>query len=124
MLKSQANLVASLNADWSQTALAAARAILDRVAAEEAARDVKLVKAVIDDRTQALRAVSKVGALQRFADVADGHHVSVLCPKDAVAECAQLLIAEGADTVTVETLDYVFSRENRLFAPLKDKVGG
>lgn len=124
MLKSQANLVASLNAEWSGTALTAARAILDRVAAEEAARNVKLVKAVVDDRTQALRAVSKVGALQRFSDSEDAHHVSVLCPKDAVADCAQLLIDEGADTVTVETLDYVFSRENRLFAPLKAKVGG
>ncbi|PVB63119.1 ATP phosphoribosyltransferase [Labrenzia sp. 011] len=124
ILKSQANLVASLGADWSQTALAAARAILDRVAAEEAARDVKLVKAVVDDRMQALRSVSQIGALQRFSDVADSHHVSVLCPKDAVADCAQRLIQEGAETVTVETLDYVFSRDNHLFTPLKDKVRG
>lgn len=124
MLKSQANLVASLNADWSQTALSATRAILDRIAAEEAARNVKLVKAVVDDRTQALRAVSKVGAMQRFTDVDDRHHVSVLCPRDAVADCAQILIGHGAETVTVETLDYVFSRENRLFAPLKAKVSG
>ncbi|MES0809700.1 ATP phosphoribosyltransferase [Roseibium sp. SCPC15] len=124
MLKSQANLVASLNADWSDASLAAARDILDRVAAEEAARDVKLVKAVVDDRTQALRAVSKVGAIQRFSEASDDHRVNVLCPKDAVADCAKLLIEEGADTVTVETLDYVFSRENPLFAPLKEKVGG
>ena len=124
MLKSQANLVASLNADWSATALGAARAILDRVAAEEAARNVKLVKAVVADRTQALRSVSKVGALQRFSEVDDLHHVSVLCPRDVVADCAQLLIEEGAETVTVETLDYVFSKENRLFSPLKAKVNG
>ncbi|MCV0426285.1 MAG: ATP phosphoribosyltransferase, partial [Roseibium sp.] len=66
----------------------------------------------------------KVGALQRFAEADDKHRVNVLCPKDAVADCAKLLIEEGADTVTVETLDYVFSRENPLFAPLKEKVGG
>lgn len=124
MLRSQANLVASLNAEWSETALDGAREILDRVAAEEAARDVKLVKAVVDDRTQALRAVSNVGAVQRFPEAAETSRVNVLCPKDAVAECAKLLIAEGADTVTVETLDYVFSKDNPLFAPLKDKVGG
>jgi ATP phosphoribosyltransferase len=124
MLKSQANLVASLNADWSTEALGAARAILDRVAAEDAARNVKLVKAVVADRTQALRSVSNVGAQQRFSEVDDLHHVSVLCPKDAVADCAQLLIEEGAETVTVETLDYIFSKENRLFSPLKAKVGG
>lgn len=94
------------------------------MAAEEAARNVKLVKAVVADRTQALRSVSKVGALQRFSEVDDLHHVSVLCPRDAVADCAQLLIEEGAETVTVETLDYVFSKENRLFSPLKAKVNG
>jgi ATP phosphoribosyltransferase len=124
MLMSQANLVASLNADWSETALSGAREILDRVAAEEAARNVKLVKAVVDDRTQALRAVSNVGAMQRFSESGSTGYLSVLCPKDAVAACAKLLIAEGADTVTVETLDYVFSKDNPLFAPLKEKVGG
>lgn len=124
MLKSQANLVASLNADWSSTALDGARAILDRVAAEEAARNVKLVKAVVDDRTQALRSVSKVGAIQRFSESDNLNRVNVLCPADAVADCAKLLIEEGAETVTVETLDYVFSRENPLFAPLRQKVAG
>lgn len=124
ILKSQANLVASLSADWSGPALAGAREILDRVAAEESARQVKLVKAVVDDRTQALRAVSNLGAVQRFSETADTSLVQVLCPKDAVADCAKILIGEGADTVTVETLDYVFSKENRLFAPLKAKVGG
>lgn len=124
MLKSQANLVASLNADWTETALDGARSILDRVAAEEAARNVKLVKAVVDDRTQALRSVSRVGAIQRFSESDSPNRVNVLCPGDSVAECAKLLIDEGADTVTVETLDYVFSRENPLFAPLKQKVGG
>ncbi|MEO1115501.1 MAG: ATP phosphoribosyltransferase, partial [Pseudomonadota bacterium] len=123
MLRSQANLVASLNADWSETALDGARAILDRVAAEEAARNVKLVKAVVDDRTQALRSVSRVGAIQRFSESDSLNRVNVLCPRDAVADCAKLLIEEGAETVTVETLDYVFSRENPLFAPLRDKVG-
>ncbi len=124
ILRSQANLVAALNASWSETALTAARNILDRVAAEEAARNVKLVKAVVDDRTQALRAVSQVGAVQRFSETSEPHRVNVLCPKDAVAECAQLLIQEGAETVTVETLDYVFTRENALFAPLTQKVRG
>ncbi|WP_422040004.1 ATP phosphoribosyltransferase [Roseibium sp.] len=124
MLKSQANLVASLNADWTEIALDGARSILDRVAAEEAARNVKLVKAVVDDRTQALRSVSRVGAIQRFSESDSPNRVNVLCPSDSVAECAKLLIEEGADTVTVETLDYVFSRENPLFAPLKQKVGG
>ncbi|MEL7525800.1 MAG: ATP phosphoribosyltransferase [Pseudomonadota bacterium] len=123
MLRSQANLVASLNADWSETALDGARAILDRVAAEEAARNVKLVKAVVDDRTQALRSVSRVGAIQRFSESDSLNRVNVLCPRDAVADCAKLLIEEGAETVTVETLDYVFSRENPLFAPLREKVG-
>ncbi|MTI00643.1 ATP phosphoribosyltransferase [Roseibium sp. RKSG952] len=122
ILKSQANLVASINADWSETALAGARAILDRVAAEEQARNSKLVKASVKDRTAALRAASRVGAIQPYSATPDSQLLHLLCPKDAVAACAEALISEGAETVTVETLDYVFSRDNRLFKPLKQRV--
>ncbi|MTI43358.1 ATP phosphoribosyltransferase [Roseibium hamelinense] len=122
MLKSQAHLVASRNADWSPTALAGAKAVLDRVAAEEHARGAKLVKASVRDRTSALRAVSRIGAIQPYSATPDSHLLHLLCPKEAVAECARVLIEEGAETVTVETLDYVFFKENRLVKALMDKI--
>lgn len=122
ILKSQAHLVASRNADWSADALAGARTILDRVAAEEQARDTRLVKASVKDRAAALIAAEKVGASEPFA-TGEQTVLTLLCPKKAVPDCAKILIETGrADTVTVETLEYVFKRENRLFEPLLEKV--
>ena len=37
---------------------------------------------------------------------------------------ARVRMIEGAGTVTVETLEYVFQQENRLFEPLAAKVKG
>lgn len=121
MLKSQAHLVASLNADWSETAISGARAILDRIAAEEQARGSRLVKARVSDRTAALASVEKYGAREPFGPSGTSE-ITLLCPKDAVADCAQQLVKQGAETVTVETLEYVFQQENKLFEPLAAKV--
>ncbi|MBS8261435.1 ATP phosphoribosyltransferase [Roseibium polysiphoniae] len=121
ILKSQAHLVASLSADWSDTALAGAKAILDRVAAEEKARDNRVLKAAISDRGAALEALSKIASVQPFGNN-EGQMLGVLCPKDSVADCARCLIEHGADTVTVETLEYVFTKENSLFSPLAEKL--
>ncbi len=124
MLRSQAHLVASLSADWSETALAGARAILDRVAAEEQARNHRLIKARVADRQAALTAAAKFGCTRPFGEEDDGSSVlSLLCPDTCVADCARQLIACGAENVTVETLEYVFTRENSLFSPLADKLG-
>ncbi|WP_417666585.1 ATP phosphoribosyltransferase [Roseibium sp.] len=122
MLRSQAHLVASLNADWSETALAGARAILDRVAAEEQARSSRLIKAKVSDRHAAVAALAEQGCTQPFG-TEEGSVLTFVCPKDNVADCARLLIDRGADTVTVETLEYVFTRENSLFSPLAEKIG-
>lgn len=121
MLRSQAHLVASLSASWSETALAGARAILDQVAAEEAARINKLVRAKVPDRAAALAAAAGEGANELFEGVQD-EVLTLLCPKASVPACARKLIALGAPRVTVETLDYVFGNENPLFAPLAVKV--
>ena len=50
ILRSQANLVASLTAPWSETAREAARVILSRIAAEEAARTTREVRATLAAR--------------------------------------------------------------------------
>src|SRR5690606_24997778 len=47
ILKSQAHLVASLKAEWTPTQLAAARVILDRIAAEERARSHREIRALV-----------------------------------------------------------------------------
>jgi len=56
ILRSEANLVASLRAPWGERARAAARAVLARIAAEEEARTTREVRAALDPgRARALQ---------------------------------------------------------------------
>ena len=124
ILRSQAHLVASRKADWPDEVLSAARAILDRVAAEEQARDSRLVKASVTNREDALAAVEALGAVELFPGDG-GQTLSVLCSQKSAPDCAKILIETGgAETVTVEKMEYIFKRENQLFAPLLAKVSG
>ncbi len=121
ILKSQAHLVASLAASWDKAALGAARKILDRIAAEEAARNLKGVTARVADPAAALTAVESLGATAPMGVAADGV-LRLHCPAAAVADCAAALRTMGAQTVAVATLDYVFSVENPLFDPLAARL--
>ena len=45
------------------------------------------------------------------------------CPKDRAAQLAELLIKQGAETVTVGALDYVFTAKNPLWEKLAKRLG-
>jgi ATP phosphoribosyltransferase len=120
ILRSQANLIASRRADWSAAARDTARAILDRIAAERRAHAFCEVRAHVPFGDNALIAEVK----ERFGAVTpfDGPTADVLtlhCPPDNVHALAWLLRERGADAVTVATLDYVFTRDNPLYARLE-----
>jgi ATP phosphoribosyltransferase len=124
ILRSQANLIASRRADWSAAARATARAILDRIAAERRAHAFCEVRAHVPFGDNALIAEVK----DRFSAVTpfDGPTGDVLtlhCPPDNVHALAWLLRERGADAVTVATLDYVFTRDNPLYARLEAGLG-
>ncbi|PNG25565.1 ATP phosphoribosyltransferase [Methylocella silvestris] len=118
ILRSQANLVASLSADWSGPARENARAILSRIAAEELARTTREVSTVLPGASSSLatEAQSLFSARLRFC-VQDGR-VSLNCPVEKVAALADWLIGRGADHVGVTALDYVFSADNPLYEKL------
>ncbi|GGB52777.1 ATP phosphoribosyltransferase [Roseibium aquae] len=121
ILKSQAHLVASMSADWSDQALSGARVVLNRVAAEETARTSRRIRARVADKEAAWTAVEALGATLPYA-ARHSEDIEILCPQKAVAGCAQTLIDHGAETVTVEQLEYVFTRENRFYSPLAERV--
>jgi ATP phosphoribosyltransferase len=124
ILRSQAHLVASLTANWCEEALTAARAILDQVAAEETARDVKEVRALLADPKKAAKAaVAEHGCVAPF-DVTDGAPLVLHCPSRGVPALAAMLRAHGAGHVSVATLDYVFQTSNPLYDPLHERVAG
>jgi len=119
MLRSEANLVASLTAKWTPAQRESARAILARIAAEEEARTTREVAA--DIAVSAPRLAQE--ALERFGARAGARPGVFTCPKDRVAHLADWLIGNGADRVTVGALDYIFSARNPLFEKLASRLG-
>jgi ATP phosphoribosyltransferase len=122
MLRSEANLVASLTAPWDETTKETARIILSRIVAEEEARttrEVSTVLAKFEDAQQAEAKTQFSARLRRHA--ADGA-LLINCPKDRVAPLADWLISQGADHVAVTAQDYVFCAVNPLYEKLAAKL--
>jgi ATP phosphoribosyltransferase len=118
ILRSQANLVASVNAEWSGGAREKARMILSRIAAEEEARTTREVSAVLSRFPETLIVEAKAGFAARARFHASDGRLTLKCPKDKAAPLADWLIAQGAAHVCVAAQDYVFSAENPLYEKL------
>ncbi len=123
MLRSEANLVASLAADWNDHTKTAARAILARIAAEEEARLNRRVMALAPDaRALVAQAETRFGARAIFGAPKDGP-LTLICPADQAPLLADWLIGNGAQHVSVASLDYLFSARNELFERLARRIG-
>ncbi len=121
MLKSEANLVASLNADWSERAQEMARLVLARIHAEEEARGKRALSAYLATPVEApvLQALEARGA-EVLAQ--EGAALNLLIAKDQVLAISDYLISQGASRVLVSAPDYAFSAENPLFDRLMAAV--
>ena len=123
MLQSEANLVASVKADWSPAHRDLARRILARIEAEEAARTSREVRAygLVLGSPLLAQAADLFGAVPRRAD---GAALTVLsAPKAQAAALSDWLIGHGAEHVGVATLDYVFAARNGLYERLVARLG-
>ncbi len=119
MLKSEANLVASLQADWSPVMLERARSVLARIHAEEEARGHRRVAAYFSGQVEeAARMAAREGRI-----LAEGpQELTLFVAKDKVAEMADALLRQGAERVLVSEVDYAFSIENPLFDKLNQAL--
>jgi ATP phosphoribosyltransferase len=122
MLRSEANLVASLTAPWDEKTKETARILLSRIVAEEEARTTREVSTVLAkfEAPQKGDAQAAFGARARL-HAPDGRLI-LNCPKDKVAALADWLIGQGADHVAVTAQDYVFSAVNPLYEKLAAKL--
>ncbi len=122
ILRSEANLVASLKASWSERQRATARAILARIAAEERARTSRELRALFPGGVPEVApdALDAFGA-QLFGR--DEGRLLLHCAKTRVPDLADWLIGEGASHVAVAPLDYVFAARNPLYDKLVDRIG-
>ncbi len=121
ILRSQANLVASRDADWSAEARETARVILDHIAARERARQYREVRTRFAECNAALltEAHNRFGVVSPFGGPTSSGMVTLHCPPAQLYALGSFLRAHGAETVSVASLDYVLARENPLFAKLE-----
>lgn len=121
ILKSEANLVAALRADWDEPAQGALRTLLDRIAAEERARTVREVRAVVDgDARKAFEDLrARFGCVAPFG-VEKSAPLVLHVPVAGLYGLVDALREKGARAVSVSTLDYVFLADN----PLYERIAG
>jgi ATP phosphoribosyltransferase len=124
MLRSEANLVASMRAPWGARARAAAQTVLTRIAAEEEARTSREVRASMDpmdlDSLPAL--LDRHGASLPYGRPA-GAELVLHCPTARVFDLVAALRALGGRNVSVRTVDYLFHETNPLSERLLHRIG-
>jgi ATP phosphoribosyltransferase len=121
ILRSQANLVASRDAEWSNEARETARVILDHIAARARASKYREVRTRFKGCNAALlaEAHNRFGVVSPFGGPTSSGMVTLHCPPAQLYALGSFLRAHGADTVSVASLDYVLDRDNPLFARLE-----
>jgi ATP phosphoribosyltransferase len=118
MLRSQANLVAARGASWGETEKGLARVILDRIAAQARAHAYREVRARFAAMTDGVvaEARDRFGVATPFGGPTSSGMITLHCPPDQVYALTSFLRDKGAEAVAVADLDYVFSRDNPLYA--------
>jgi ATP phosphoribosyltransferase len=125
ILRSQANLVASLRAPWSRAVRETARAMLMRIAAAQEALQSRELRARLPGDVKGVveSAAALFEAQAAFGEEADTQGRIVLhAPKQRVAELAGWLLAQGAERVSVSALEHVFSAKNALYEALEARL--
>lgn len=125
MLRSWANLVASMRASWGPTARSAVRTILTRIAAEEEARTTREVTAIVPllDAEALTNLAGRYSARLPFGAPATGAPATLVCPAAQVFALVEALSSAGADHVGVRQMDYAFRRDNALADRLFTRLG-
>jgi ATP phosphoribosyltransferase len=126
ILRSQANLVAARAAKWDQAEHAVARIVLDRIAGQKRARAFREVRTRFAGCNDALLAEARerFGIAAPFGGPTSSGMLTLHCPPARVHALATFLRDKGADAVTVSDIDYVFTRDNPLYAKLEAGLAG
>jgi ATP phosphoribosyltransferase len=120
ILRSQANLVAARAAAWSAAQRDTARLILDRIAAQKRAASYCEVRTRFAGLNETLLAAAreKFGVASPFGGPTSSGMLTLHCPPANVHALANFLRDNGAEAVSVGALDYVYTRDNALYAKL------
>jgi ATP phosphoribosyltransferase len=120
ILRSQANLVAARTAAWGEAERNTARLIFDRLVAHTRANALREVRMRFPGCNADLLATAKerFGVVAPFGGPTSSGMLTLHCPPGDVHALANFLREHGAETIAVGELDYIFSRDNPLYAKL------
>ena len=124
ILRSQANLVAARTAAWSDAARTAAQLMLDRIAANRRARAFREVRTRFPGCNDKLldQARQQFGIATPLGGPTSSGMLTLHCPPAEVHALASFLREHGAETVVAADIDYVFARDNALYARLEAAI--
>jgi ATP phosphoribosyltransferase len=127
ILKSQAQLAASLNAEWSSDARADAVTLITRLSARERARASLVLRVRLDGNSDRVLAglVQKTGAsiLSRPSAGNLAGECAILCPRHALMAAIDYLRSQGAgEAITAQDADYAFVKDDPLVAAFEKVV--
>jgi len=120
ILRSQANLVAARNAAWTTEQREIARLLLDRIAAQKRAESFAEMRTRFAGMNEKLFAIAReqFGVASPFGGPTSSGMLTLHCPPANVHALSSFLREHGAETVSVAALDYVYTRDNPLYAKL------
>lgn len=121
ILKSEAQFVASVSADWTPRARRAARAVLARIAAEEEARVSRTVRARVPGADHAALSALAASCGARLGGLAET--AGFICAKSRVYDLVEALQGAGAEDVVVHAAEAIFRRDNPLAERLAARIG-
>ncbi|HVY57164.1 MAG TPA: ATP phosphoribosyltransferase [Xanthobacteraceae bacterium] len=121
ILRSQANLVAARHAAWGAAERDTARMMLDRIVAYTRAQAYSEVRTRFPGCDARLlgEATQRFGVVAPYGGPTSSGMLTLHCPPAQVHPLATFLREHGADTVSVSRIDYVFTRDNPLYAKLE-----
>jgi len=120
MLRSQANLIAARAAAWGAAQRETARLLLDRIAAQKRAHAYREVRTRFAGLNETLLATAReqFGVAAPFGGPTSSGMLTLHCPPKHVHALASFLRDHGAEAVSVAALEYVYARDNPLYARL------
>jgi ATP phosphoribosyltransferase len=120
ILRSQANLVAARAPAWDKAQRETARLFLDRIAAQKRADAYREVRTRFAGLSEVLlgAAREKFGVAAPFGGPTSSGMLTLHCPPENLQALASFLRENGAEAVSVGPLDYVYTRDNALYARL------
>ena len=125
ILESQAQLAASLSADWTGQARKAAENLLGRLNARARAKSSQIMRVRLNGQAEQVLATlartAGAGVLSRPTD--QNGEYSLLVPRARLMDAIASLRAQGCEApATTQDADYVFDTANTLYAALAAKL--